>query len=81
MALLKLSELFFCYIISQTGATNFLESYLLGDFFSILVRQRIAFFLTVTETLLVRAISMILSATEATSVSGTIVAIIENARD
>ena len=67
--------------ISQMGWTNFLESYLAGNFFRIRERQRTAFFLTLIPILLVKATYMTVSATEDTKVSGTIVAIIENASD
>lgn len=66
--------------ISLIGPKNFLESYLLGYFFKILDKHRIAFLLTLTDTLFVRATSMMVSETEDTRVSGTMVAIIENAK-
>ena len=38
----------------------------MGNFFKILVKHRTAFFLTLKETLLVKATSMMVSATEET---------------
>ena len=61
------------------GFKNFFESYLFGYFFRILVKHKIAFLLTLVETLFVNATSIIVSDTEDTKVSGTIVAIIEKA--
>ena len=52
-----------------------------GNFLSILDKQSTAFFRTVIDTLLVKATSIIVSATEFTSTSGTIVAIVDRARD
>jgi len=58
-----------------------LESYLFGNFFNILDKQSTAFFRTLSEVLLVKATSIIVSATEDTKQSGAIVPIVENASD
>lgn len=77
----KLNGQSFFYIISHTGPTNFLESYLVGNFFKILAKHKTAFFLTLREVRFVKATSIIVSATAETKQSGAIVPIVEKARD
>lgn len=63
------------------GPTNFFESNFEGYFFKIRDRHRTAFFLTFMEFLFVKATSIIVSDIELTRTSGTIVPIMENAKD